>query len=66
MKTVELRVEGMSCPHCSGRVEKALNALPGVETTVDLAAGTAKIKYPDSVTREQLIAAITDAGYDVV
>ncbi|NLZ56282.1 MAG: heavy metal translocating P-type ATPase [Clostridiaceae bacterium] len=66
MKTVELRVEGMSCPHCSGRVEKALNALPGVEATVDLAAGTAKIKYPDSVTREQLIAAITDAGYDVV
>ena len=66
MKTVELRVEGMSCPHCSGRVEKALNALPGVEATVDLAAGTAKVKYPDSVTREQLIAAITDAGYDVV
>ena len=35
-----MKIEGMMCAHCSGRVEKALNALEGVTATVDLAAGT--------------------------
>ena len=29
-------IEGMMCMHCAGRVEKALNDLPGVTATVDL------------------------------
>ena len=30
-----MKIEGMMCAHCSGRVEKALNDLPGVTATVD-------------------------------
>ena len=31
-----IHIDGMMCTHCTGRVEKALNDLPGVEATVDL------------------------------
>ena len=38
-----LHITGMACKHCSGRVEKALNALPDVTATVDLEKGTATV-----------------------
>ena len=39
-----MQVEGMSCAHCSARVEKALSAVEGVESAhVDLEAKTAAI-----------------------
>jgi len=57
-------IKGMMCPHCSGRVEKALNDLPGVTATVDLAAGTATVK--GDVTDEVLTQTVTAAGYEVV
>ena len=37
----EMLIEGMSCMHCSGRVEKALNGLDGVNAKVDLEKKTA-------------------------
>ena len=61
-----LRIEGMSCGHCSARVEKALNALEGVEAKVDLAAKTAHIELKQDVSDEILKKAVTDAGYEVV
>lgn len=61
-----LHIEGMSCGHCSGRVEKALKALPGVQSAdVDLAAKTATIESDGSVSKETLTTAVTEAGYDV-
>ena len=36
-----IRIDGMSCGHCSARVEKALSALGDVKVSVDLKAGTA-------------------------
>ena len=65
MKNITLTVEGMSCGHCSARVEKALNAIEGVSAKVDLGAKTASVTYPDSVTIDALKAAVTDAGYSV-
>ena len=64
-KTTLLTIEGMSCGHCSARVEKALNALEGVSATVDLAAKTASVTHPDEVSLDALKAAVTDAGYSV-
>ena len=66
MKNITLTVEGMSCGHCSARVEKALNAIEGVSAKVDLGAKTASVTYPDSVTIDALKAAVTDAGYSVI
>lgn len=65
MKQITLNVEGMSCGHCSARVEKALNAIEGVSAKVNLEAKTAAVTYPENVTVEALKAAVTDAGYSV-
>jgi P-type Cu+ transporter len=61
-----LKIEGMSCGHCSARVEKALNAINGVEAKVDLAAKTAQVNLTEEVSEEILKKAVTDAGYEVV
>lgn len=58
-----MKIEGMMCAHCSGRVEKALNDLPGVTATVNLEAGTATVK--GEASDEALTKAVTDAGYTV-
>ena len=59
-------IEGMMCAHCSGRVEKALNEIPGVKATVHLETKTAEIISNDNVSDEVLRKAVTDAGYEVV
>ena len=61
--TKTIKIEGMMCAHCSGRVEKALNDLPGVTATVDLEAGTASVA--GDVSDEVLTEAVTGAGYQV-
>lgn len=62
-----IRIEGMSCGHCSARVTKALEALEGISAvTVDLEAGTAVIEAADAVSEAALREAIDDAGYDVL
>lgn len=61
-----MKIEGMTCGHCSGRVEKALNALEGVSAKVDLAAKTATISHSKNVTDEILRNAVENAGYEVV
>ena len=59
-----MKIEGMMCAHCSGRVEKALNDIPGVTASVNLEAGTAAVQ--GDVSDEALTKAVTDAGYTVV
>ena len=63
--TKTIKIEGMMCPHCQARVEKALNALEGVTAVVDLAAGTAAVTLTSAVSDETLRQAVTDAGYEV-
>jgi len=63
MLTSKLVIRGMSCAHCSARVEKALNALPGCTATVDLEAGTATVQ--GDVTADALLEAVTNAGYQL-
>lgn len=62
----KIHVEGMSCGHCSARVEKALNAIEGVTARVDLEAKTAFVQTTGDVSDEVLKKAIVDAGYEVV
>ena len=60
-----MQVEGMSCAHCSARVEKALSAVEGVESVhVDLEAKTAAITLAHPVEDSVLEAAVTEAGYE--
>jgi Cu+-exporting ATPase len=64
--TKTLKIEGMTCNHCSMRVEKALNAIPGVQAKVDLASNTATVTAAEGVSDAKLDAAVEDAGYKVV
>ena len=66
MVTKTMKIEGMMCAHCSGRVEKALNAVPGVSATVDLEKKTATVHAEPQVADDALRQAVTDAGYEVV
>ena len=62
----EMLIEGLSCMHCSGRVEKALNGLDGVNAKVDLEKKTAYVDLSKDVSDADLTKAVTDAGYEVV
>lgn len=63
METKIINIEGMSCKHCSASVEKALNAIDGVEATVDLNSKTATLKLSREVNNEELKDAVEGAGY---
>src|SRR5918998_5758011 len=63
--TLDLRIEGMTCASCVGRVEKALKRVPGVlDASVNLATERASVRVlggPDTVG--SLIAAVDRTGY---
>ncbi len=62
---IVLDVEGMTCASCVGRVERALKAVPGVQSaSVNLATERAEVTGA-AVDRALLVKAVEDAGYDV-
>jgi len=64
--TKKLSIEGMSCMHCAGRVQKALAASPGVRSAkVDLEAKLATVEG-EELSDAALSAAVAEAGYSVV
>jgi Cu+-exporting ATPase len=60
-----LRIDGMSCASCVGRVERALQRVPGVRSaSVNLATEHAQVVLDaDAAPTEALLAAVHDAGY---
>jgi Cu+-exporting ATPase len=62
--TLTLQVGGMTCASCSGRVEKALRAAPGVvDASVNLATEKATVSGNAPLSAHALIEAIAHAGY---
>ncbi|HEY5589981.1 MAG TPA: cation transporter [Paludibacter sp.] len=61
-----LKIKGMSCGHCSARVEKVLNNIDGVEAKVDLESNSATLKLSHEVSDESIKKAVDDIGYEVV
>ena len=60
----ELSVSGMTCASCVGRVEKALQAVPGVlKAEVNLATETARIEAAATTEPQRLVEAVERAGY---
>ena len=60
-----LRVEGMKCHKCAGRVRGALEAVPGVESAVvDLEGKQATVHLSDSVPNEVLVGAVIEKGFE--
>jgi P-type Cu+ transporter len=63
MARVELSVRGMTCAACAARVEKNLSAISDVTAAVNFATEKATVTMPASVSVEQLITAVEQAGY---
>jgi len=67
MKTMILRVDGMSCEHCSSAVEQAVTSINGVVSVgVSLDTKEVSVKCDEAVTAEAVKNAIEDQGYDVI
>ena len=64
--TKVMTIEGMMCGHCTGRVQKALEAVAGVSAvTMSLEEKTATVELSGEVSDEALTAAVAQAGYEV-
>ncbi len=55
----------MTCTACARRVEKNLNKVAGVSAYVDFASETAHVNSSTEISRDQLVQAVRDAGYEV-
>ncbi len=65
-ETLDIGIGGMTCASCVGRVERALNKVPGVHSaSVNLATESARIVYAgDAAMQARLKRAVRDAGYE--
>ena len=62
--TFDLPISGMTCASCVGRVERALNKVPGVQNvSVNLANERAHVEVTGQMDPAVLIAAVEKAGY---
>lgn len=66
-RKIVLTVDGMTCGHCTARVEKALKELPGVtDAKADLDSKKVTVETDGGVALEAMKAAVEEAGYQVV
>ena len=66
METTIVKVGGMSCSGCVKSVTGVLEALPGVgKAEISLDNGEARVEFDAAqVSRDALVGAIADAGFD--
>jgi len=65
--TKTIKINGMMCSHCTGRVGEVLNAINGVSAEVSLDnGGQAVVTLAKDVSDDVLKKAVVDAGYEVV
>jgi len=65
-KDLRLPISGMTCASCVGRVERALQKVPGVKAvSVNLATEAASLTLERPVAANVLEQAVTQAGYEV-
>ena len=61
-----LTVDGMHCSNCVRHVENALNSLPGVWATVNLAEKTVLVRSKGPLEEDGLSRAVSEAGYTLM
>jgi len=62
-QSVDLDITGMTCASCANRIERKLNKLDGVTATVNYATEKARVEFPETVSPEQLLETVSQAGY---
>ncbi|WP_156298282.1 heavy metal translocating P-type ATPase [Mycobacterium paragordonae] len=60
---LELQIGGMTCASCAARIEKKLNKIDGVSASVNYATERASVDYVGSVSTDQLVMTVEQAGY---
>lgn len=61
--SAKLKIEGMTCGSCSGKVKATLLAVPGVTlATVDVATGIADVGFDATKTNADALVAAVNAG----
>ncbi|MCZ4549877.1 heavy-metal-associated domain-containing protein [Gordonia rubripertincta] len=64
MSAVTYTVVGMTCQHCVASVTEEVGEVPGVDRVdVDLESGGLRVQATEPVAREQIEAAVIEAGY---
>ncbi|HEX9949474.1 MAG TPA: heavy metal translocating P-type ATPase, partial [Thermodesulfobacteriota bacterium] len=68
VERITVPIQGMSCASCVGKVQTALNNVPGVvKASVNFATEKAQVEYvPGQVTIKDLARAVHDAGYELL
>jgi copper chaperone len=67
MSTSIWSVTGMTCGHCVSAVTEEVSAIEGVESVeIDLETGAVTVTAATDPTREQMAAAVDEAGYALV
>ena len=62
---IRLKIEGMSCAHCSANVEKALLKIEGIDkASVDHMSGIAFIEG-ENINMDEIDSAVKEAGYSI-
>lgn len=65
MSEFKFKIEGMMCDHCKMKVEKALQAVSGVESVQANVEGK-EVVVTGNADHKQIVIAIQMAGYSVV
>nr|NJM02007.1 heavy-metal-associated domain-containing protein [Desulfobacula sp.] len=61
---ITLNVDGMSCGHCSGMVQRTLEGIKGISNVVvDLNGKKADFEVSEAALVEKAIKEVTEAGY---
>ncbi len=68
MTKATIKIQGMTCNHCSMRVQKAIKGVAGVQDAqVDLGKAEASVTFDEAKTNvDALSTVVVDAGYKVV
>lgn len=61
----KINISGMTCGHCSARVEKALNEIEGAEAKVDLESASAVLKSNHLISDDVIKHVVEEVGYTV-
>jgi copper chaperone CopZ len=62
----QYKVPDISCEHCVRAITNELVSVPGVEVVnIDIPTKIVTVRHANSVTDEQIVATIAEAGYDV-
>ncbi|GAA5129229.1 heavy-metal-associated domain-containing protein [Haloechinothrix salitolerans] len=67
MATATYTVSGMTCGHCAQSVTEEVSEVLGVtDVAVDLPTGAVTVTSEAPVSEDQIRAAVTEAGYELV